>query len=50
MMACRQGCILTGVTVCAIASRFYSERPTLYGQCMKEATKIAFDIMVRGNK
>ncbi|WFD35633.1 hypothetical protein MCUN1_002491 [Malassezia cuniculi] len=36
--------------VCAVASKFYSQRPELYAQCLHRAKKVAFDVLSRGIK
>lgn len=36
--------------VCAVASKFYTQRPELYAQCLQRAKKAAFDVLSRGIK
>ncbi|EIW84743.1 hypothetical protein CONPUDRAFT_116908 [Coniophora puteana RWD-64-598 SS2] len=37
-------------TICAIAARFYSAKPELYGQLMELAKKLAFSVPLKGYK
>ncbi|WFD42096.1 hypothetical protein MPSI1_000734 [Malassezia psittaci] len=36
--------------VCSVASKFYTQRPELYVQCLRKAIKMAFEVMSRGSK
>ena len=36
--------------VCSVASKFYTQRPDLYVQCLRKAIKMAFEVISRGSK